>query len=133
MSDDGPEHFGASVMSIPHKHQRYETCGDWSLYRDSVQVTVSQMGDWRYEALVAVHELVEALICRHRGISEFEVTRFDKAFEAQRKDGDKSEPGDDPASPYRREHQFATRVEKMLAEELAVDWNAYERAIEELG
>jgi hypothetical protein len=131
-------HLLTILAAKPHHLQRYDTCGDWN-YSDSkdgetlrFDVSVSEMPDWRYEALVGVHELVEALLCKHRGISDADVTAFDVAYEAKRPEGDDSEPGDDPAAPYHREHQFATQVEKLLAAELGVDWQAYEAAINAL-
>ena len=54
---------------------------------------------------------------------------FDIAFEANRKEGDDSEPGDDPNCPCRKEHFFVTSVERLLAAELGVDWAEYDAAI----
>lgn len=115
------------IETIPHKRQRYPTVGDWYLDKSgTIVVRVSRMGNWRYEVLVAVHELVELLLCEHRGISQAAVDKFDKDYEANRKPGDDSEPGDDPKAPYRREHFFATSIERLLAAELGVDWAKYE-------
>jgi len=122
------------LASIPHKNQRYETVGDWwenSSYpfRQSWDIRVSEMEDWRYELLVAVHELVEMALCKHRGIKEKDVSDFDMEFEQNRDLGDESEPGDDPAAPYRREHRFAENIERQLAHELNVDWETYNQAV----
>ena len=117
------------IRAILHEDQRYETVGDWFIKQGRMQIRVSLLGDSRYELLVAVHELVEAMLCRHRGITVAQVDAFDIVYEETRAPGDDSEPGDDPQAPYYREHQFATQVEKLLALELGVDWKAYEEAV----
>lgn len=75
------------------------------------------------------HELVEAILCLKRKIDPKAVDLFDMRFESQRAPGDTGEPGDDPQAPYFREHQFATKIERMLAEEMGVDWETYERTV----
>ena len=42
------------------------------------------------------------------------------------------EPGDDPHAPYHKQHQVATTCEKLIAEALEMDWEAYGRAVEKL-
>lgn len=127
------------IETIPHGEQRYPTVGDWIVSPDggaiidaTVRIAVSRMGDWRYEALVAVHEVVEAILCLDRGITQDAVDEFDTQFEMAREPGDDSEPGDSPAAPYQREHGFATSVERLLAAELRVDWAAYEQTVNAL-
>ena len=124
------------VETIPHHQHRYPMVGDyWDEPDGTLQVRVSEMGDPRYEFLVAFHELVEKELCRQRGISEAEVTRFDLRFEAELEQGRRDpddEPGDAPDAPYRREHRFATILERMLAHEMGVDWDEYERVLESL-
>lgn len=93
------------------------------------------MGNQDYEALVALHELVEVLLCKKRGITTEQVDVFDKQFEADRAHGmhgPDDEPGDDPAAPYKREHFFATNIEALMSSELGVDWSEYEEKINEL-
>lgn len=122
-----PEHFAATLRTIEHNLQRYDTVGDWRTWPKLTDVSVSSMSDRRYELLVAVHELIEAELCRHRGITEQAVTQFDIDYA-----GDLDEPGADPRAPYHREHMFAMKVERLLADELGVDWDAYELALSEL-
>ena len=64
--------------------------------------------------LIALHELVEVMLCRQRGITQQAVDDFDMAFKG---DG---EPGDEPDAPYRREHQFANKIENMVAHEMGM-------------
>lgn len=121
-----------TIQDAPHKSQRYETCGDYLGSWSNFTIRVSRMKDWRYIALVAVHELVEALICRHTGIKETDITKFDKEFEKARAEGNTDEPGDDPHAPYRRAHFIATNIERQLADALDVDWKKYEETINAL-
>lgn len=120
-----------NVQTIPHAAMRYETCGDWITSRAGSigAVFISDLGNEDYEFLVGIHEQIEAYLCGKRGISEGKVTAFDVAYENERQEGDDSEPGDDPKAPYFKEHQFATKIERLIAEELGVDWTAYEKAI----
>jgi len=121
------------IEVIPHDQQRYPTCGDWFFDADgNLTIRVSRMSDWRHEALVAVHELVEVLLCKQRGISQSEVDAFDKQFEANRPEGNEDEPGDDPDAPYRKEHFFATNLEALLSAELDVEWPTYEKEVQSL-
>lgn len=115
-----------TIKTIPHTEHRYETVGDWWFDKDGLQIRVSTVGDWKAEALVAFHELAEALVCQKQGVTQEEVDTFDLEYEAERQSGDESEPGNDPTAPYYNAHQFATIVEKMLARELGVNWQDYE-------
>jgi hypothetical protein len=118
------------IETIPHQQQRYPTVGDWIFDKDgTLHITVSDMGDDRYEFLVGVHEAVEAFLCRHRGISEESITEFDIKFEKNRQYNDISEPGDNPLAPYRKEHFFATSIERLIAAELKVDWFVYDETV----
>lgn len=125
------------IESIPHKNQRYPTVGDWfwenpSTTDATIQIKVSQLSDWRREALIAVHELVEILLCTNDVVSEEAVDKFDKAFEANRHPDNTDEPGDDPKAPYVKQHCIATGIERILAANLGVNWKEYEEEINAL-
>jgi hypothetical protein len=118
------------IMTIPHKEQRYETVGDyWKGLGGSTQIRVSDMDNADYEFLVALHELVEQKLCEKRGIKEEDITAFDIEFENNRAEDDDSEPGDDPMAPYKKEHLFATGIEKLVAAELGIDWKTYDEKV----
>ncbi|HEY2796717.1 MAG TPA: hypothetical protein VGK26_02405 [Thermoanaerobaculia bacterium] len=122
------------IQTIPHHEQRYPTVGDYWDDEDAVQIRVSEMDDWRYVILVALHEIVEAMLARYRGISEEAIGSFDMEFEKKREQAlVRGEPGDAPDAPYRREHIFATSLERLLAAELGVDWAQYEAYVDSLG
>jgi hypothetical protein len=122
-----------TVSVIPHNQQRYDTCGDWwwDCSGDLV-VLVSSLNNWKYEALVAVHEIVEAYACRRAGVSENAITKFDTAFEENRSAGNTDEPGDHPKAPYRLQHCLATGVERVFAVALGVNWKKYENKLNSL-
>lgn len=131
------------INAIPHEKQRYNTIGDWQFIEDAqgevLIIRVSRMPvispyentrastipGWKQEALVAIHELIEALLCKARGIKEDEVDAFDKSEQADECD----EPGDHPLAPYRRQHCFATGIERQLAYAFQIPWHEYEENI----
>lgn len=118
------------IETIPHAEQRYETVGDWYYEPDgTLHIRVSELGDDRYNFLVALHELVEQELCKDRGITQDVVDAFDKKYEEQRVPGDDSEPGDNPVAPYAAEHCAATGVERLLASLLNVSWKTYDDKI----
>lgn len=118
------------IETIPHEQQRYTTVGDWFYEPDgTLRIKVSQLPDHRREVLVAVHELVEVLLCKEQGVSQQDVDEFDLAFEQARLEGNEDEPGDLTDAPYRKQHCFATGIERLLAAELGVDWKAYEEEL----
>lgn len=120
-----------SIKFIPHDQARYPTVGDWFFEDDGKKlvIAVSKMEDERHQQLVAVHELIEVLLCRLNGVTQESVDAFDMAYENARQPGDESEPGDDPQAPYKMEHSLATSTERMLSATMGVDWKTYEDAI----
>lgn len=123
-----------TIESIPHALHRYPTVGDWinDAFGD-LHIRVSSTGNWRYDFLVALHELIEATLCNERGIDEPTIAEFDMRFEEQRELGMvQGEPGHALDAPYRKEHQFAESIERAVAEELGVDWGEYEATLERL-
>jgi hypothetical protein len=118
------------IQAIPHNQQRYETVGDWhELNNKTLLINVSDTGNDDYSFLVGIHEAIEFWLCKKRGITDEEVTAFDKAFEEARPENNTDEPGNDPAAPYNKEHVFATKIERQLADELGIDWDEYDKAI----
>jgi hypothetical protein len=124
-----------NIDTIPHESQRYPTVGDYWLDENGVeQIRVSEMMDWRYEVLVAVHEIIEMALTRQRGIEEEAITEFDIRFEQDKDKGlVTGEAGDNSNAPYRKEHFFATNIERLFAGELGVDWFEYDRYVDALG
>ncbi len=127
-----------TIEIIPHgEHRIPDTVGDWQWGKENLLIHVSELGDWRYNAAVAVHELVEALLCRNDGVSQAAVDAFDTAYERERPPmgnpgWDKPEAGDAESSPYRDQHCFATAVERMLIAAFGLSWAEYEKSVEAL-
>jgi hypothetical protein len=125
------------IRTIPHHSQQYDTVGNyWRDVDESgaevLEIRVSRMRDRRHEFLVALHELIEAFLCDWRRIPFDLITHFDIEYENKRHKGEPTEPGASVSAPYRREHQFAERVERIVARELEVDWRRYDRAVARL-
>jgi len=123
------------IKVIPHEEQRYPTAGDWWFDGEDLHVRVSKLATrWR-ESCIAVHELIEALLCKRAGVLQADVDAFDKKFEVDRLLGNhepEDEAGDNAAAPYYEQHQFASGIERLLAQQLKVDWLDYEEEIESL-
>src|SRR5882762_9148905 len=99
------------IETIPHEQHRYTTVGDWYYDPDgTLQIKVSNLSDKRRELLVVLHELVEVLCCEQDGVSQSVVDKFDMEYEKNRAEDDESEPGDDPAAPYHKQHCLATGI-----------------------
>lgn len=141
------------VATIEHDKQRYPTAGDWFwLAREArnaqewgeqddqptLVVRISDTGSWRYNALLAVHELIEALLCANDGVTQEQVDDFDQRFEKLRATMTPlmaellGEPGDHRDAPYRKQHCYATAVERMLCAAMGIDWVEYDAAVEAL-
>jgi hypothetical protein len=124
------------IKTIPHDAQRYPTPGDyWRNADGAEEFRVSDIDNNDQEFLVAIHELVEWYLTEKRGVKEEEIKAFDEMFEEEKQSGlhiSDEEPGFDQRAPYMKEHIFATKIEKMMAEELGVDWKLYGDAITKL-
>lgn len=118
------------IETIPDSQHRFPFTGaDW--FYDShgdLQVRVSKLSDWRRETILAVHELVEAILCRHNGVSQKAVDDFDTEYDRTHLHDLNS--GDDPLAPYHHEHCLATAVERIMAAELRVQWSEYDLELE---
>lgn len=115
-----------NIKVIPESEQRREVSGcDWFWDGNGdLQVRVSPLSDWRMEVLLGIHEAVEALMCKHNGVTQKSVDEFDIEFD--RNHPDDVAAGDDPQAPYRREHCLATAIERILCAELGVVWKNYD-------
>jgi hypothetical protein len=131
---------------VPYSQMRYPSCGDWLATPEGLRIIAADTGSWRYNALVLLHEAVEALLCRWHGVTQAAVDKFDMvdwprirgigwsvgitpACRAALNDND---PGAWPSAPYHSMHMTATRVERLAALALFVRWNKYEAALHAL-
>ncbi len=115
----------ARISTQAHNLQRYDTVGDWEFDAGDLFIKVSECKGYAdYENLVALHEMIEALLCQARGITGKIVDDWDLAHL------DHPDPGSIPQCPYFREHMFASMIERAMAAELDVNWDEYEAALE---
>lgn len=119
-----------AIKIIPDSEQRFPFTGaDWFWDKDgNLEVRVSKLSDWRREFILSIHETIEAVLCKHNGVSQKAVDDFDEWY-------DKTHPtdlnaGDDPLAPYQHEHSIATAVERILAAELRVQWLEYDQELQ---
>ncbi len=120
--------------SINHKKQRYETVGDYYQNGKKWNFRVSRMNA-KYEFLVLIHELIEWFYCLLSGIKEKDISKFDKMYEEERKLGlhkIEDEPGFDIRAPYRKQHIFADKIERLIAKELNINWKMYSKIVSNL-
>lgn len=112
---------------------RNDQAGDWQFDdRGDMIVKSILLKDPLHCILIQFHEAIEAILCQQRGITDEAVSAFDEQFEKERAKGvhgESDEDGDDARAPYRKEHFFATNIERLFAAELGVDWKEYEAAI----
>lgn len=106
----------------PEDMRQKGALGDWIFLAGDLHVYVREMEDPRHETLIAVHEIIEAVLCEERGVPECRVMLFDL------ENPNLDDPGSDPRAPYHPEHEFATDIEKLLAVQLGVDWDTYSEA-----
>jgi hypothetical protein len=116
-----------AIETLPPRKMRYRTVGDWFFRgekNDHLVIQVADTGNWTYNLMVAIHELVEVFLCCLKGITTEQVDRFDKAHE------DDEDPGSHPRAPYHRQHMSAMSVEIMLCAAAGVKWRKYEDSLD---
>lgn len=124
--------MNVKIEIIKHEDHRYTTVGDWFFDdKGDLTIRVSKLSDWRREILIAIHELIEVVLCKYDGVTQEQVDKFDME-DFSYEDHPDEEPGDSPDAPYKRQHCLATAVERMMAAELHVDWKTYEAELEAL-
>lgn len=115
-----------SITVVQPNLMRYRTVGDWQVSGGALAIQVADTGNWKYNILVGVHELVEVILCVNDGVSEKKVSNFDLAHQAD------DDPGTHPKAPYHKQHLIAMSVEMMLAALLGVKWRVYEDKLDEI-
>ena len=117
------------IKKIPHKKQRLNDVGDYFIKNGVLEIRVSEeVGFWE-SLLIAIHELIEVLLCLKKGLSIKKIDEWD--MKDSKKD-DYPETGLNPKCPYHKEHMIALGVEHILAPFLKVDWKEYEKKMDKL-
>lgn len=118
-----------TIETISHNQQRYPTVGDWQWSSEgNLNIKVSDVGDIEYNFLVGRHEMDEAMLCRHEGVTEKEVDDYD--FSHPDAGGDSFSGSTD--APYYQQHCDALAAEWQMSRLLEVDWEQYSDTLEEL-
>lgn len=115
------------------KDMRYPTSGDYYFVGDNCFVDVKEQINPDYELLIAIHELIEEYLTRKNNINEPDILKFDLEFEEERKQGlhtQEDEPGHDIRAPYHKQHVFAENIERLIAQELNINWIQYGKDIQ---
>lgn len=124
------------IETKPFSKMRYCTLGDYKIDNKGVlRITIADTGDDIFNELIAIHELLEELITRHRNIKEEDIFKFDLWVEEEVKAGrypDDAEPGEHPLSIYKKEHLFAEKIERMVAKELKINWKKYSKELNKI-
>jgi hypothetical protein len=99
------------IRFVTPDEQRYDTLGDWWWEGEVLHIRATKSADMAEgeSLLIALHELVEAWLCKEEGVPQAAVDAFDLAFTGE------GEPGDDPAAPYRTQHRRAMLIEHLMA------------------
>jgi hypothetical protein len=118
--------YNINCVTIPAVNQRYNTLGDYWTEGGVIQFRLASFGDADYEFLVFVHECIEKQLARKMGITEQMIDAWDLAHE------DVEEPGAMEGCPYREAHLRAEAIERVVAQDLGVDWAQYEQACTEM-
>lgn len=115
-----------TIRAIPHRHQRYDTAGDYIEFDGLTHFQISEMEDPDFEFAVAIHELIEYYDARKNGIQVEAIDRWDKDHI------DHPDPGSIPEAPYHESHMWATSVEKLIIERYGHPWDDYDKSFEKL-
>ena len=117
--------YNVKIETVSPKEMRYRTVGDWFFSGEGcLVIQVADTGNWLYNILVAIHELIEVILCQVAGITEKQVDRFDLAHQ------DDEDPGTHPKAPYHDQHMTAMGIEMILAAKTGVKWRKYEDTLE---
>lgn len=115
------------------KDIRCDQVGDWHFTGEGEKmplwVNVDNRLPYKSQILVAIHEMVEAILCNEAGITDQQVVAFDLQFEKERAAGlhaVDAEDGNDPRAPYHDQHIEATAVEMMMCSLLGMSWREHE-------
>jgi hypothetical protein len=118
-----------TIEVLPNDQLRPNVDGcDWQWTPEgNLKVQVAPLSDWRREVLLGIHEAVEAIMCKHSGVTQEQVDAFD--LEYDRTHEIDLYAGDDASAPYKTQHTFATAIERILAGAMNVDWSDYDKEV----
>ncbi len=123
--------FNMIVLTVPDNQQPYKTPGSyfWN-EKGQLVIKVSEMNNWKYSYLVAIHEIVESQLCIEHGIPLTAIDSFDRQWHYI-PGSSIEEPGADPRAPYHKEHMKSLEIEENMCKALGEQWIPYNKKMEE--
>ena len=118
------------VRFVQPAAMRYDTVGDWQYIDRRLVITIARpVGTPMVSpALVAIHELLEAMFCDWHGVSQETVDAFDTS-PARKGSEYEDEPGLDPTAPYHWEHMSADLIERTIAALIGLGWDIHDKTV----
>lgn len=120
------------LVRLNGRHPDFLTVGYWfwsqPKNRGTLTIQVSKMKDWRHEAAVWGHEVLEAIYCKVFGVTTEVADRFDAFYEQEYEAGripKTTEPGDDRRCPYFYGHQLGCIWERVCITLTFANWARY--------
>lgn len=127
-----------TIEVIPFEQQRKfngkPILGDWFFdeQTDVLSIKMVDLGDWRYNLLYARHEMDEAFLCKHNGISTKVVDDWCNLPDDDPRVGE-SNPDSFSGygeAPYQAQHNDALAAEWIMSRLLGVSWDEYGAAVQ---
>jgi len=117
------------IKTVDPAAMRYPTAGDWEWLPDgALMLKVPEYGGRDTSVLlVAIHEMIEAYLCKRDGVTDEQVTRFDIENPLL------EEPGDHPGAPYHRQHAIAMAIERECALAMGAKWDEHDKWVFDVG
>jgi hypothetical protein len=115
-------------VTDPELARRSGSPGDWSYnpQGNKLVIRVARMRDRRSEVATIVHELVEALLCEHNGISDTVVSSWNRDFMNHL---DAADPADPEEAPHHRQHLIAQEIESQVLHAMQLDPADHDRNV----
>ena len=123
-----------TLETIPHNQQRLGEVGDWYFAPNGdLTVRISELGDWRANFLFMRHEMDEAMLCRHAGITTEQVDT-DQVYAAQHPEIENNPDSFSgyPGSALQNQHNDALAAEWIMSRLLGLAWSDYAKLVEKV-
>lgn len=105
------------IQDVPKSQIPRNDVANYYVTPEALKIDVLSMSDWRYEALIALHEFIECMLVRQKNLDFKDIDDWDENNELM---------GEDLRAPYHKEHIFSENLERLFAQALNVDWKHYE-------
>jgi hypothetical protein len=96
--------------------------------KGTLNIEVVKLSDWRFEAAVWGHELIEILYCKIVGVTTEQADEFDAMYERGYANGSipkSREPGHDPKCCYHWGHMMGVAWEHICVYGTFASWSRY--------